>query len=79
MVWQKVLQIFHDLVGAVSVVPSVFFFIPSLIEGEEKKVRHTEMKTELLKTRFLVYADSMFSAHHLHLLFQLHVGFFVGF
>lgn len=29
-VWQQVFQVFHDLVGAVCVVPPVLLFIPSL-------------------------------------------------
>lgn len=42
LVGQKILQVFHDLVGAVRVVPSVLLFIPSLTTKSEG--RHIEMK-----------------------------------
>lgn len=41
LVWQKILQVFHDLVGAVRIVPSVFLFIPSL--SKKNKARCIKM------------------------------------
>lgn len=39
-VWQQVLQVFHHLVGAVCVVPSVLFLLPSL-DGQRCRGRQT--------------------------------------
>lgn len=55
-----------------------FFSSSRAWQGEKKRGKMNENRT--VENTFLkLHAGSMFSAHHLHLLFQLHVGFLVGF